>query len=123
MHIDWIPSAHRESGNQMLSHCANAKCGKPFLKLREGKLFLVETDRFSKPGEAASPPFVRARQQQRLVEHYWLCNECAPLWTLLYDRENGVSLAPLRRPMVKITTAEASSEGAQASGMAMHTRA
>jgi hypothetical protein len=27
----------------MLSHCANSQCSKPFLRLREAKLFLVET--------------------------------------------------------------------------------
>ena len=80
----------------MLSHCANIKCHKPFLRLREGKLFLVETDRLTKPGEPSTPPFVRARQQQRQVEHYWLCDECAAHWTLVYDRERGVALAPLK---------------------------
>lgn len=84
----------------MLSRCANSQCGKPFLKLREGKLFLVETDRVAKPGESVAPPFVRARQPQRCVEHYWLCDECASLWTLVYDRERGVALTPLRRSAV-----------------------
>ena len=83
----------------MLSQCANQKCSKPFLRLREGKLFLVETERLTKPGEPAVPPFVRARQQQRCVEHYWLCDDCARQWTLVYDREQGVALAPLRRPV------------------------
>jgi len=99
----------------MLSHCANAQCGKPFLKLRDGKLFLVETERLTKPGTSVAPPFVRARQQQRLVEHYWLCDECATQWTLMYDRERGVSLAPLRRPVASVPTeaaAAASSVGA-----------
>jgi hypothetical protein len=73
----------------MLSRCANAQCSKPFLKLREGKLFLVETERLTKPGESAVPPFVRARQQQRRVEHYWLCDDCAKHWTLVYERERG----------------------------------
>jgi hypothetical protein len=81
----------------MLSQCANQKCSKPFLRLREGKLFLVETERLTKPGQSAVPPFVRARQQQRCVEHYWLCDDCAQQWTLVYDRERGVALAPLRR--------------------------
>ena len=80
----------------MLSHCANTRCHKPFLRLREGKLFLVETDRLTKPGAPSTPPFVRARQQQRQVEHYWLCDECAAHWTLVYDRERGVALAPLK---------------------------
>lgn len=82
----------------MLSRCANSNCSKPFLKLREGKLFLVETERLMKSGESAVPPFVRARQQQRCVEHYWLCDECAKLWTLAYDRERGVALSPREKP-------------------------
>jgi hypothetical protein len=92
----------------MLSRCANSKCAKPFLKLRDGKLFLVETERLMKPGESATPPFVRARRQQRLVEHFWLCDDCAVQHTLVYDREHGgVSLAPLRRPAVSISIAAA----------------
>jgi hypothetical protein len=91
----------------MLSQCANPVCSKPFLKLREGKLFLVETDRLAKPGQAAVPPFIRARQPQRQIEHYWLCDECAPKWTLIYDRDRGVALAPLRKPVVSVTAAAA----------------
>jgi len=95
----------------MLSQCANPKCGKPFLKLREGKLFLVETDRVTRPGESVAPPFVRARQQPRCVEHYWLCDDCAPLWTLVYDRERGVALQPLRRRVVSVAAPASVSQG------------
>ena len=92
----------------MLSRCANSKCAKPFLKLRDGKLFLVETERLMKPGESATPPFVRARRQQRLVEHYWLCDDCAVQYTLVYDRERGgVELSALRLPAVSSATAAA----------------
>ena len=90
----------------MLSRCANPSCCKPFLKLREGRLFLVETDRISK---TAGPPFVRAKQTQRLVEHYWLCDECAAMWTLIFDRERGIALVPLRRPAANAATSAASS--------------
>ncbi len=83
----------------MLSQCANPRCRKPFLRLREGKLFLVETERVTKPGESAVPPFVRARKLRRCVEHYWLCDGCAARWTLVSDRERGVALAALRRPV------------------------
>jgi len=96
----------------MLSLCANPQCGRPFLKLREGKLFLVETDRLAKPGEPATPPFIRARQQQRQVEHYWLCDDCAAEWTLVYDREQGVALAPLRRQAASTVAAGAARSGA-----------
>lgn len=89
----------------MLSRCANPQCSKPFLKLRDGKLFLVETSRLTKPGESVSPPFVRARQQQRQVEHYWLCDDCAAQWTLVYDSDHGIALAPLRRPVASTAVA------------------
>ncbi len=89
----------------MLSRCANLQCGKPFLRLKQGKLFLVETDRVAKPGESVAPPFVRARQQQRCVEHYWLCDDCASLWTLVYCRDRGLALTPLRRTAVSAAAA------------------
>lgn len=94
----------------MLSRCANPQCSKPFLRLRDGKLFLVETERVNKPGVSLAPPFVRARRQQRLVEHYWLCNDCAGHWSLVYDRNLGVALVPLARPMA---TAAAAGAGEQ----------
>jgi len=105
-------SGERKAFIVMLSHCANAECHKPFLRLREGKLFLVETDRLTKPGEPSVPPFVRARQKQRQVEHYWLCNECAALWTLIYDRERGVALAAVRRPITSVAATVAQSGAA-----------
>ena len=83
----------------MLSQCANSQCKKPFLRLRDGKLFLVETERLARKGESVSPPFVRARRQQRHVEHYWLCDQCAEQYTLIYDRARGIALVPLRRPV------------------------
>ncbi len=95
----------------MLSHCANSQCGKPFLRLREGKLFLIETDRLTKPGESVSPPFVRARKQQRHVEHYWLCDDCAAQWTLAFEKDRGVALAPLRRPVLSVPLAAKAAHG------------
>ncbi|MGO9084601.1 MAG: hypothetical protein ACLQBK_05190 [Candidatus Sulfotelmatobacter sp.] len=95
----------------MLSRCANSNCSKPFLRLRDGKLFLVETERLNKPGESAAPPFVRARQLQRQVEHFWLCDQCAALWTLVYDRDRGIALAPLRRAVASVPEADAVHSG------------
>ena len=96
----------------MLSRCANSQCSKPFLRLREGKLFLVETARLTKPGEPAGPPFVRAHQQQRQVEHFWLCDECAAVWTLICDGERGVELTPLRKTSAHAACAAAEESGA-----------
>jgi hypothetical protein len=93
----------------MLSRCANISCSKPFLKLRQGKLFLVETGQLCKPGESVAPPFVRARKQQRIVEHYWLCDDCAAEYTLIYDTNHGIALAPLRRPAAALSAIAAKS--------------
>ena len=95
----------------MLSQCANPQCSKPFLKLREGKLFLVETEGPARSSATAAAAFVRARQPQRQVEHYWLCDSCAAQWTLIYDRDRGVALAPLRRPLGVAAPARAARGG------------
>jgi hypothetical protein len=104
----------RKVMRSMLSQCANPQCCKPFLRLREGKLFLVETGRLVKPGEPAGPPFVRARMQPREVEHFWLCDQCALRWTLVYDRERGVALEPARQP---VATARAAAANAAHNGL------
>jgi hypothetical protein len=89
----------------MLSHCANSQCSKPFLRLKDGKLFLVEIERLNKRGETAGP---RPRLQSQNVERFWLCNECAAKWTLAFDRERGVMLVPLRRPAASAPQSAAS---------------
>jgi hypothetical protein len=99
-------------GLKMLSHCANGACSKPFLRLREGKLFLVETDRIAKPGQSAAPPFLRAKRQQRVVEYFWLCDDCAAEWTLCYDGESRVALVPLRKQIAHLASFSEMNNGA-----------
>jgi hypothetical protein len=85
----------------MLSHCANSRCTRPFLRLRQGKLFLVETEFASRSRELMAPSSARMRLQPRRVERYWLCDECAAVWTLVHDRKQGIVLMPLSRPPVR----------------------
>jgi hypothetical protein len=82
----------------MLSHCANSRCGRPFLRLGQGKLFLVETAFAAKQGELTSPLSASTRQQPRRVERYWLCDQCAGVWTLVHDRNQGIVLVPMPQP-------------------------
>jgi|SRR5271157_4499242 len=84
----------------MLSHCANLRCSRPFLRLRQGKLFLVETECAARSGEPTTPSSSRLRPQTRRVERYWLCDQCAAEWTLVHDRHRGIVLVPLPRPPV-----------------------
>ncbi len=79
----------------MLSHCANSQCSKPFLPLREGKLFLVEAS--CEPQRSMEDrrltPFVR--KPPRRVEHFRLCDGCASIWTLIQKGSQGIALVPL----------------------------
>ena len=86
----------------MLSRCANSECSKPFLRLREGKLFLVETGNLKRPGQYRADGLVRSRELQPHIHRFWLCDECAIHWTLIYDLEQGVQLAPLRKPVASV---------------------
>jgi hypothetical protein len=98
------PLAEQKVVRNMLSRCANSRCGRPFLRLREGKLFVVETRRVTKASESGGPR-LPARQERRRVEHYWLCEECAVQWTLVHDGNRGVTLASQRRPIVSEASA------------------
>lgn len=75
----------------MLSKCANPACFIPFRRLREGKLFRVETE----STETGSTPHARRRSRSaRRVEHYWLCEQCAPYLTLSPD-SRGIAIISL----------------------------
>jgi len=89
----------------MLSHCANAQCGKQFLRLGEGKLFLVETEYGAGERAVLALPAPRMRKTPRHLERYWLCDPCAEVWTLVHDRNRGIALAPLPSPRHGATVA------------------
>lgn len=74
----------------MLYKCANQACDTPFRRLREGKLFQVETEYFNDSRSASR----RTRPWHR-IEHYWLCDVCAAYVTLSFDQERGVVTVPL----------------------------
>ena len=89
----------------MLSHCANPQCSKPFLRLRQGKLFLVETEWVAPPGDVPVPASSQTRLPPRRVDRYWLCDQCANVWTLVHDLNQGIVLMPLPRPMASVGVA------------------
>jgi hypothetical protein len=80
----------------MLRQCANSQCGKPFLRLGEGKLFQVEAESAAK--EQSDTNAFHLRKQPRRVERYWLCAPCAQLWTLVQDRNHGILLVQMQFP-------------------------
>lgn len=76
----------------MLYKCANEACNTPFRRLREGKLFQVETEYFEGRGPAST---LQKTRPWRRTEHYWLCDACAPFVTLTFDQSRGVIAVPL----------------------------
>jgi hypothetical protein len=85
--------------------CANPACPAPFYWFAGGKFF-----RF-RPEEASSSenqPTRNSRTGHQGLKHYWLCERCSHLFTLLYEREQGVVLKPR---WVGLPMARASGEG------------
>jgi hypothetical protein len=101
----------------MLSHCANSQCSKPFLRLREGKLFLVEATCGPQPSKEDRRLTPFARKPPRRVEHFWLCDRCASIWTLIQNGNQGIALVPLtsagaKSPAENLRTVAAGRTGA-----------
>ncbi len=90
-----------EFGETMLSHCANPRCARPFLRLGQGRLFLVETETAINPVDTTAPLSPYARRPPRHVDRYWLCERCAEISTLVHDRDRGIVLVPLPQPPLR----------------------
>lgn len=76
----------------MLHKCANSACSSLFRSLHNGKLFLLETD--SEPASGVALSLRRGRFERR-TERYWLCDSCASLLTLAFERGRGMITVPL----------------------------
>jgi hypothetical protein len=74
-----------EKEEVVVSKCANPQCDKPFHYLHEGKLFRL----------MFRYPFRRFRSKEYRVEYLWLCGECAPKYSLSWNRNRGMGLVPL----------------------------
>ena len=98
----------------MLYKCANESCNTPFRRLREGKLFQVETEYFA--GRGPSTHNARKTRPTRRVEHYWLCDACSPFVTLTFDQGRGVVTVPLPDGLGKKTVKMLSLDPAELQG-------
>jgi hypothetical protein len=98
----------------MLHKCANPDCDHLFLSLSRGKLFLLETDNSASmiSGIAAGS---RKGRSLRRMERYWLCDGCASVLTLTYERGRGMVTVPLppgktRLPAAHLTQMQATAK-------------
>jgi hypothetical protein len=81
----------------MLAKCANPVCHAPFLYLREGRLYQIETGaELARPPEQNNQPSsADERKPVRRLEFFWLCGSCSQQMTLVFDRGRGVVAVPL----------------------------
>lgn len=75
----------------MVSHCANPKCVKPLLYLREGRIFIFEMP--VQPASETTP----GRGAHRL-EHFWLCGDCSRTMLLHQSGDGVLELLPRLAP-------------------------
>ncbi len=67
----------------MLTKCARPECKTQLHYLREGRIYRVETPSLTGNGG-------------RVIEHFWLCGECAPGYILETDAHGRVHVTPKR---------------------------
>ncbi len=72
--------------------CANPACPTAFHWLGGGKFFRFRPEQ---PPANPSDPAAQSPTGTHGVKHYWLCEPCSHLYTLVFDREHGVVLKAL----------------------------
>ena len=80
----------------MVSNCANPKCLKPLVYLREGRIFVFDVPIDRTPKEESG------RGSHRL-EHFWLCGECSQTLLLQQASDRSVQLITRRVPASRET--------------------
>ncbi len=89
----------------MVNQCANPNCRKPLHYLREGRVFLF-SPKNSSPANHKSP---------HRLEHFWLCGDCAQIWTLEMDSKDGVNVKLVENKSQRFRASYAASPFAPAS--------
>jgi hypothetical protein len=79
----------------MVSKCANAGCSEPFLYLRSGKLFRVESELMPGAGQTSESMFAPQATTRR-AHFFWLCNACSSKVRLVIGKD-GIATEPLVR--------------------------
>jgi hypothetical protein len=67
----------------MLAKCSNPSCSARFLRLGNGRLFILEAD----------PP--RQTDKSEPTEYFWLCDHCSATMTLRLAEDERVVAVPL----------------------------
>jgi hypothetical protein len=76
----------------MLSKCANPGCSASYRYFHNGQLFRIEIP--AKQSSHSPDDENGMRKPLRRLEFFWLCDDCAPKWTLAFDQSAGISVRP-----------------------------
>jgi hypothetical protein len=87
----------------MVAKCANPGCSATFLYLSRGRLFRWDTSHVVS-GFGAEP---QGQRPARRIEFFWLCEDCAPTMTLVFEK--GVGVVPI--PLLRAKAAAAATSG------------
>ena len=72
--------------------CANPACPTAFHWTGGGKFFRFRPDAASQSGNSPTPD---SSGEIQALRHYWLCERCSQVFTLVYDEQHGVVLKDL----------------------------
>jgi hypothetical protein len=90
----------------MLAKCLNPRCAARFRYLGEGRHFRLDFSEASRRKQAllgGTPP---ALEKERPVEHFWLCESCAPQMTIQFSEAGEVRLVSLEGVAKKTAQSE-----------------
>jgi len=75
----------------MLGYCSNEKCKRPLHSFTEGRLFQFEITSISvTQNNGSSAPFDEKPLKE--AAHFWLCGDCASVFTLVMEPADGIRL-------------------------------
>ncbi len=78
----------------MISHCANPDCTVPFHYLRGGRLYRFDIRHPSTPCNDV-PNAVCSLKPSHAAVFFWLCEQCSLKFSVKFNSQEGLSLAPL----------------------------
>lgn len=88
----------------MISHCANPDCMRPFHYLRGGRLYRFDIRHPTTPCSDV-PNAICGLKPSHATVFFWMCEHCSSNYSLRFNFRDGISLAPLTKPVRKHSTA------------------
>jgi hypothetical protein len=95
------PSGGTREEAEMLSKCATPGCPATFLYLHQGKLFRLDTS----VEILAHIPVREVTSPSSCVEFFWLCDQCAEVLALGYNKGTGITVVPPAKELARAQTA------------------